>query len=220
MDGQVGLIPMERIERAIILIRGEKVMLDCDLAEIYGVETKRLNEQVGRNLHRFPSDFMFRLTPKEAESLRSQIATSNAGRGGRRYLPHAFTEHGALMLANVLNSERAGANERASCSRFRAAAAVAVVQRGTCPQAGIFGEEIRYAIQSGVRRHPQTHDPRASEAPRNRISCEAWGRQTKSQQALNTGVSGYQLSTMNSQLTPVQIKEKVDFEEELAAVKN
>ena len=107
MDGQVGLIPMERIERAIILIRGEKVMLDRDLAEIYGVETKRLNEQVGRNLHRFPSDFMFRLTPKEAESLRSQIATSNAGRGGRRYLPYAFTEHGALMLANVLNSERA-----------------------------------------------------------------------------------------------------------------
>jgi phage regulator Rha-like protein len=101
------LIPLERIERAILLVRSEKVMLDSDLAEIYGVETKRLNEQVRRNLNRFPPDFMFRLTPKEAESLRSQFATSNTGRGGRRYLPYAFTEHGALMLANVLNSERA-----------------------------------------------------------------------------------------------------------------
>ncbi len=107
MAAQVSLVPMERIERAIILVRGEKVMLDSELAEIYGVTTKRLNEQVRRNLNRFPSDFMFQLTPEEAASLRSQIATSNKGRGGRRYLPYAFTEHGALMLANVLNSERA-----------------------------------------------------------------------------------------------------------------
>ena len=107
MDGQISLVPLERIERAIIVVRGEKVMLDSELAEIYGVETKRLNEQVRRNLHRFPPDFMFQLTFEEAESLRSQIATSNEGRGGRRYLPYAFTEHGALMLANVLNSERA-----------------------------------------------------------------------------------------------------------------
>ena len=98
---------MERIERAIILVLGEKVMLDSELAEIYGVETKRLNEQVRRNLNRFPSDFMFQLTREEAKSLRSQTATSNERRGGRRYLPYAFTEHGALMLANVLNSERA-----------------------------------------------------------------------------------------------------------------
>jgi hypothetical protein len=75
MDRQVSLIPMDRIERAIIFVRGEKVMLDRDLADIYGVETKRLNEQVRRNLNRFPPDFMFRLTPKEAESLRSQFAT-------------------------------------------------------------------------------------------------------------------------------------------------
>jgi phage regulator Rha-like protein len=107
MDGQTSLIPVERIEKAILSIRGEKVMLDSDLAELYGVETKRLNEQVRRNFHRFPRDFMFQLTAEEAESLRSQIATSNEGRGGRRYLPYAFTEHGALMLANVLNSERA-----------------------------------------------------------------------------------------------------------------
>ena len=107
MDGHVSLIPMERIERAIILVRGEKVMLDRDLAEIYGVETKALNQAVKRNDSRFPADFMFQLTAAEAKSLRSQIVTSNAGRGGRRYLPYVFTEHGALMLANVLNSERA-----------------------------------------------------------------------------------------------------------------
>ena len=101
------LIPLERIERSILLIRGEKVMLDADLAEIYGVPTKRLNEQVRRNPGRFPPDFMFQLTDAEAKTLRSQFATSNAGRGGRRYRPFAFTEHGALMLANVLNSERA-----------------------------------------------------------------------------------------------------------------
>jgi phage regulator Rha-like protein len=99
-------IPMERIERAILLIRGEKVMLDSDLAEIYGVETKRVNEQVRRNLNRFPPDFMFQLDQKEWDSLRSQFATLKRGQH-RKYLPYAFTEHGALMLANVLNSERA-----------------------------------------------------------------------------------------------------------------
>ena len=107
MSAQTGLIPVERIERCILLIRGEKVMLDSDLAALYGVETKRLNEQVRRNLTRFPPDFMFQLTAQETESLRSQIATSKEGRGGRRYPPFAFTEYGALMLANVLNSERA-----------------------------------------------------------------------------------------------------------------
>ena len=106
MDGQISLVPVERIERSIILIRGEKVMLDSDLAEIYGVETKRINEQVRRNLNRFPADFMFQLTAEEWESLRSQFATLKRGEH-RKYLPYAFTEHGALMLANVLNSERA-----------------------------------------------------------------------------------------------------------------
>jgi len=107
MEGQMAVIPVERIEKAILSIRGEKVMLDSDLAELYGVETKVLNRAVKRNQSRFPSDFMFQLTPEETESLRCQIGTSNVGRGGRRYLPYAFTEHGALMLANVLNSERA-----------------------------------------------------------------------------------------------------------------
>lgn len=99
-------IPMERIERAILLVRGDKVMLDSDLAEIYGVETKRVNEQVRRNLSRFPPDFMFQLNQKEWDSLRPQFATLKRGQH-RKYLPYAFTEHGALMLANVLNSERA-----------------------------------------------------------------------------------------------------------------
>jgi phage regulator Rha-like protein len=99
------LIPAEVIERKIYLIRGQKVMLDSDLAKLYGVTTKRLNEQVRRNLKRFPSDFMFQLSNEEAVSLRSQFATSK--RGGRRYLPYAFTEQGVAMLSTVLNSERA-----------------------------------------------------------------------------------------------------------------
>ena len=101
------LIAIEEIEEKIYLIRGEKVMLDSDLAEIYGVETKRLNEQVKRNSERFPDDFMFQLTDNEANSLRSQSATSKKGRGGRRYNPYVFTEHGAVMLASVLNSPTA-----------------------------------------------------------------------------------------------------------------
>jgi hypothetical protein len=91
----------------IYLIRGQKVMLDMDLAELYQVETKRLNEQVKRNNLRFPPDFMFRLTNKEWESLRSQFATSKTGKGGARYLPLAFTEQGVAMLSSVLNSETA-----------------------------------------------------------------------------------------------------------------
>jgi len=101
------IIPVERIENKILIIRDQKVMLDADLAELYGVTTKRLNEQVRRNLNRFPADFMFQLTAEEAGVLRSQFATSNTGRGGRRYLPFAFTEHGAIMAASVLNTPRA-----------------------------------------------------------------------------------------------------------------
>jgi hypothetical protein len=89
------------------LIRGQKVMLDADLAALYQVLTKSLNLAVRRNLRRFPEDFMFQLTPEEAEALRLQIATSNTGRGGRRYLPYAFIEQGIAMLSTVLRSERA-----------------------------------------------------------------------------------------------------------------
>jgi ORF6N domain len=98
----------ERVERNILLIRGHRVMLDTDLAILYGVPTKRLNEQVRRNKKRFPSDFMFQLMPEEVERLRSQIATLKPGRGQhRKYSPYAFTEQGVAMLSSVLHSERA-----------------------------------------------------------------------------------------------------------------
>jgi ORF6N domain len=97
----------ERIERRIYLIRGHKVMVDSDLAALYQVQTKALNQAVRRNAERFPDDFMFQLTEDEAKNLRSQFVTSNALRGGRRYQPYAFTEHGVLMLCSVLKSQRA-----------------------------------------------------------------------------------------------------------------
>ncbi len=100
-------VSVQLIERRIYLIRGQKVMIDEDLAELYGVPTKRLNEQVSRNSKRFPEDFMFRLTNDEAENLRSQFATSRSKHGGRRTLPYVFTEQGVAMLSSVLNSERA-----------------------------------------------------------------------------------------------------------------
>jgi hypothetical protein len=100
------VIPVERIASRIYLIRREKVMLDSDLADLYGVETKNLNRAVKRNPRRFPEDFMFQLTVEEAAALKFQIGTSN-GRGGRRTLPYVFTEQGVAMLSSVLNSNRA-----------------------------------------------------------------------------------------------------------------
>jgi hypothetical protein len=104
MSDDKAIVPVERIERLIYLVRGQKVMLDSDLAEIYGVPTHRLNEQVRRNISRFPSDFAFQLTRQEFANLISQIAISRQRHGGRRKLPYVFTEHGAIMLASVLNS--------------------------------------------------------------------------------------------------------------------
>jgi hypothetical protein len=102
------LVVVKNITPVIRTIRGQKVILDSDLARIYGVPTKRLNEAVRRNIKRFPSDFMFQLTIAEADSLRSQIATLKRGRGQhRKFLPHVFTENGAVMSANVLNSPAA-----------------------------------------------------------------------------------------------------------------
>jgi hypothetical protein len=101
-------IPIERIESRILLLRGEKVLLDVDLAALYGVETRALNQAVKRNLERFPTDFLFRLSTGEFENWRSQIVMSKPGaRMGLRRAPFAFTEHGALMAATVLNSPRA-----------------------------------------------------------------------------------------------------------------
>ncbi len=123
------IVQAEPVESLIRVIRGQRVMLDADLARVYGVPTKVLNQAVKRNLNRFPSDFMFQLTPEEVAHLRSQFVTSSSeanrlqiasgsedavrsqfvtgSYGGRRYLPYAFTEHGAIQAANVLNSDRA-----------------------------------------------------------------------------------------------------------------
>ncbi len=97
----------KRAESKILILRRHKVILDVDLAALYGVPVKRLNQQVNRNADRFPSDFLFRLSPAEYKNLRLQFATSRSSHGGRRSLPYAFTEHGAIMAATVLNSERA-----------------------------------------------------------------------------------------------------------------
>jgi phage regulator Rha-like protein len=106
-QNDTSIVLIEQVQSKILFMRGQKVILDSELAALYGVPTKRLNEQIKRNNERFPPDFMFQLTAGEAEVLRSQFATSNERRGGRRYKPYAFTEHGAIMAASVLNSERA-----------------------------------------------------------------------------------------------------------------
>ena len=108
MAGEKSLIPVDRIEKAILLMRRQKVMLDANLAELYGVETRVLVQAVKRNLGRFPEDFMFQLSKEEADFLRSQIVTLEKGRGQHsKYLPYAFTEQGVAMLSSVLHSQRA-----------------------------------------------------------------------------------------------------------------
>jgi len=101
------LVPQGVIEKKIIVIRGHKVMLDSDLAELYGVKTFNLNKTVKRNIERFPKDFMFQMSREEFDSLIFQIGISKIGRGGRRHLPYVFTEQGVAMLSSVLNSGRA-----------------------------------------------------------------------------------------------------------------
>jgi hypothetical protein len=105
MENKKLIVPDEIVISKIYYIREQKVMLDSDLAELYGIETRRLNEQVNRNIDRFPEDFMFQLNEQEFKYLMSQIATSK--RGGRRKSPYVFTEHGVLMLSSVLNSKQA-----------------------------------------------------------------------------------------------------------------
>jgi hypothetical protein len=108
MASEPSLVPVERIEKAILLIRGKKVMLDADLASLYGVDTRVLVQAVKRNLDRFPADFMFQLSKEEVDFLRSQIVTLKRGRGQHsKYLPYAFTEQGVAMLSSVLRSPRA-----------------------------------------------------------------------------------------------------------------
>jgi hypothetical protein len=106
-EKKAAVVVIDQVEEKICVVRGQRVMLDSDLARVYQVETRVLNQAVNRNLARFPQDFAFRLTKDEFDSLKSQIVTSNTGRGGRRKLPYVFTEHGAVMLASVLNSPTA-----------------------------------------------------------------------------------------------------------------
>jgi hypothetical protein len=101
--------PVSDVQSLVLTLRGKRVLLDSDLARLYGVTTKRLNEQVRRNADKFPADFAFQFTDEEFEVLRSQNATSNIGRGGRRYRPYVFTDYGAIQVANVLNSPAATA---------------------------------------------------------------------------------------------------------------
>jgi len=101
------MVLIRPVEPKILILRGVRVILDSELAELYGVQVKRLNEQVKRNATRFPQDFMFQLSPREDKNLRSQFATSRSRHGGRRHLPYAFTEHGAIMAATVLSTKRA-----------------------------------------------------------------------------------------------------------------
>src|SRR5271170_2807195 len=101
------LVLLKPVEPRILILRGVRVIIDSELAELYGVRVKRMNEQVKRNAQRFPRDFMFQLSANEEENLRSQFATSSSGHGGRRHLPYAFTEHGAIMAATVLSTQRA-----------------------------------------------------------------------------------------------------------------
>lgn len=112
------MVPAERIEHSIVVVRGQNVMLDEVLARMYGVTPKVLNQAVVRNLHRFPDEFMFQLTAEEAAALRSQIVTIKPGRGQhRKYLPYACTEQGVAMLSSVLHSDRAVEVNSPSCGR-------------------------------------------------------------------------------------------------------
>ncbi|MDI1320848.1 MAG: ORF6N domain-containing protein [bacterium] len=107
MKKRAPIVPADSLESRILTLRGQKVLLDTDLAEIYGVETSALNRAVKRNSHRFPSDFIFQITREEFANLRCQFGISSSRYGGRRFLPYVFTENGAVMAANVLNSEQA-----------------------------------------------------------------------------------------------------------------
>jgi len=104
---KTGIALARRADARILLVRGKKVIIDSELASLYGVEVRHLNQQIKRNIDRFPVDYMFRLSQKEVAILRSQFVISSEGHGGRRYLPSVFTEHGAIMAATVLNSKRA-----------------------------------------------------------------------------------------------------------------
>jgi hypothetical protein len=151
-------LPVEDVvERRILMVRGHKVMLDNDLARLYGVTTFNLNKAVKRNTSRFPGDFMFRLRREEYDVLIFQNGISKPkGRGGRRHLPCVFTEHGVAMLSSVLRSERAIRGQHRHHESLRAAARDPCHAQGPRPQAGGVGKEVRRPVPGGLRRDPAT----------------------------------------------------------------
>jgi ORF6N domain len=158
------LVPAPAIQKRILVVRERQVMLDEDLADLYGVETKRLIEQVKRNIERFPADFMFQLSQDEAEALRSQTATSSRGHGGRRYAPYVFTEQGVAMLSGVLRSERAVAVNIAIMRAFvelrRAAASYSAIKK---------------RLEALERARPRTRPSSRASAPGNLIARSGRG---------------------------------------------
>ena len=196
------IIPVEHIESKILFIRGQRVMLDSDLAAIYGVPTRRLNEQVKRNIRKFPPDFVFRLTNQEVKHLKSQIVISK-GAGNRsqiatgsqkhrdpRFLPYAFTEHGAIMSANVLNSQRAIQMSvfvvRAFISMRRMlvdqrdlAQKLAELERKLTTRLNVHETAITEVLQQIMRLLNPTEEPGPPPTPRKRIGFTAQEKSVK-----------------------------------------
>jgi ORF6N domain len=147
------IVPSALISQKIFFLRGTRIMLDADLAQLYGVATKNLNKAVKRNANRFPSDFMFRLSSKEMRNLRFQIVTSRGAHGGRRYAPYAFTEQGVAMLSSVLRSSRAVQVNVAIYENFRADPQDAGDSRRVAAKSERNGKAVRQQISGSVCRN-------------------------------------------------------------------
>ncbi len=147
------IVPIGLITQKIYFVRSARVMLDADLARLYGVATKNLNKAVKRNMRRFPQDFMFQLSPDEMRNLRFQIGTSRRGQGGRRYAPYAFTEQGIAMLSSVLRSAPRRTSERRDHAHLRAASRDAGNPRGAAPKNRRDGEAVRRKISGCFRNY-------------------------------------------------------------------
>lgn len=173
MAAETALVPLERIEGLILLIRGQKVIVDKDLAALYGVTTGNLNKAVSRNLARFPDDFTFRLTRQELENLKFQFGTSSWG--GTRKLPRAFTEQGVAMLSQRPAQPACRPGQHSDHADLRQAAPHAGDPHGAVPQAGRPRAQVRQAIQGRLRCHPRADDatsPEAKAADRVRVEGE------------------------------------------------
>ena len=166
------IVLAKKVGSKILVVRGHKVMLDSDLAELYGVTVKRLNQQITRNPKRFPADFLFTLTRAEYKNLRSHNATSSPSHGGRRYLPNVFTEHGAIMAASVLNSKRAIEMSIFVVRAFvQMREAVLADQRVAAKLAELESriEHSRRRDSGACRRDSRAHHTAAGEQPPHRI---------------------------------------------------